>query len=94
MFVTGIYIHIYFGKDSLNIDIYFGKGLFSDHMQTRGRLEKQHRSDAQLSEGLASLGIMGVLMRALLKPLGPTQHYRIEGAPLLKFNSLFSNHPQ
>ena len=43
------------------------------------RLEKQQRSDVQLSEGLASLGIMGAPLRALLKPLGPSQNYRKRG---------------
>ena len=33
----------------------------------------------QLSERLATLGIMGFQLRASLKPLGPSQHYRIEG---------------
>jgi len=43
------------------------------------RLEKQHRSDVRLSERLASLGIMGAQLSAHLKPLGPSQHYGIEG---------------
>ena len=48
------------------------------------QLEKQRRSDVLLSERLASLGIMSVQWVPLLKPLEPSQHYRIErfkGAP-------------
>ena len=42
-------------------------------------LEKLQRSDAQLSERLASLGIMGAKLMASLKFLRVLQHYRIKG---------------
>ena len=46
-----------------------------------------HRSEPQigkttairLTERLASLGIVEVQLKALLEPLGPSQHYRIGG---------------
>ena len=40
------------------------------------RLEKQQRSDVQLSERFASLDIMGAQLKA---PLEPSQQYIIEG---------------
>ena len=42
-------------------------------------LEKQQRSDAQLSERLASLGIIGPQLRAPLEPVRPSQHYNMAG---------------
>jgi len=48
--------------------------------------EKHQRSDVELSERPASLGIMGGNFRAPLKPTGPSQHYHIKGfkgAPII-----------
>ena len=42
------------------------------------RLEKQHRLDVQLSERLASFGIMGAELMDPLKPLRLSEHYRTE----------------
>jgi len=56
--------------------------LFLFHVQTVffcHRLEKQQRSDIQLSKRLASLGIMEGLIEDPQKPLGVSQHYRIVG---------------
>ena len=41
--------------------------------------KKKQRSDVYLSEKLVALGVMGAELKALLKPLEPPQHYRIEG---------------
>ena len=38
-------------------------------------IQQQQRSDVQLSERLASPGIMWNQLRAILKPLGPSQSY-------------------
>ena len=47
--------------------------------RTPYRLEKQQRLNEQLSERLASFRIIGAQFRAILKPLRPSEHYRIDG---------------
>jgi len=53
--------------------------MVAENQDPKSRQEKQQRSDAQLPERLATLGITGDQMRASLKPLVPPLHYRIEG---------------
>ena len=42
-------------------------------------MAKQQSSDVELSERLAYLSIMEAQLMTLLKLIGPSHHYRIEG---------------
>ena len=52
---------------------------FSRCVQSRAKLQKQRRSDVELSEGLTAPGIMWAQLMTTLKPLGTSQYCRIEG---------------